>query len=347
MVLTMSKGSHLITHTFILLTVFTSIVNAALPSSTTFFPSHQRLIKSLSNNKQQNKYNHHPCPIILSSIRGGAIFDSDDEYDSDYDSDDEDDWDDDDELFGLDSADFDAAEDDFSEESTLTRAVAAFSNSPPFTKLYLSASFAATMLGYLTQGNDFPPYLLFDWKATFFKLQFWRPITAFLNFGPLNIGYLMTAQFVWTYMATLERLNHDAPYDFWWMIIFGGTSMVLGYTFLKISPRFLGHNLSTFLVYVWSRYHEGVEVNMFELFNTRAEMLPWFFLAQTFLLEGEFPILDLLGIVFGHVYHYCRSVGLGKAPKVISDWYLESDDAIAKSIREEYKRISSDFELQQ
>ena len=86
---------------------------------------------------------------------------------------------------------------------------------------------------------------------------------------------------------------------------------------------------------------------MFELFNTRAEMLPWFFLAQTFLLEGEFPILDLLGIVFGHVYHYCRSVGLGKAPKVISDWYLEGDDAIAKSIREEYKRISSDFELEE
>jgi hypothetical protein len=38
------------------------------------------------------------------------------------------------------------------------------------------------------------------------------------------------------------------------------------------SPRFLGHNLSTFLVSMCgvSRYHEGMEVNIFELFYTRA-----------------------------------------------------------------------------
>ena len=61
---------------------------------------------------------------------------------------------------------------------------------------------------------------------------------------------------------------------------FGAECMVAGYSMMGLSPRFLGHNLSTFLVYVWSRYHEGLEVNMFELFNTRAELLPWFFLAQ-------------------------------------------------------------------
>ena len=63
-------------------------------------------------------------------------------------------------------------------------------------------------------------------------------------------------------------------------------------------------------------------VFIIQLFNIHAEMLPWFFLAQTFILESEFPIFDLLGIVFGHVYHYCQSVRLvGKALKVISDWY--------------------------
>ena len=81
-------------------------------------------------------------------------------------------------------------------------------------------------------------------------------------------------------MSTLERLNHNTPYDFWLMMLFGSVMMVAGYSMLGLSPRFLGHNLSTFLVYVWSRYHEGLEVNMFELFNTRAELLPWFFLAQ-------------------------------------------------------------------
>lgn len=88
-------------------------------------------------------------------------------------------------------------------------------------------------------------------------------------------------------------------------------------------------------------------MNMFEMFETRAEMLPWFFLAQTFLLEGEFPTLDLLGIVFGHVYHYLSGVGgIGRCPKFVKNWYENGDDGVAVAVREEYKKISSDFEMQ-
>mmetsp|Transcript_25319 Transcript_25319/g.31200 ORF Transcript_25319/g.31200 Transcript_25319/m.31200 type:complete len:358 (-) Transcript_25319:252-1325(-) len=277
----------------------------------------------------------------LAQIRGGYDDDSDFES-SDFDFSD----DDDDDLFGLDVEGFDDS-DDFSEQSTLSRAWNAFTESPPLTKIYLSSSFIASVIGYVQNNNDFPSYFLLDWNLTLRKAQFWRPITAFLNFGPLGLGWLMTAHFVWTYMSTLERLNHDTPYEFWYMIFFGCTSMVFGYTFLKIPPRFLGHNLSTFLVYVWSRYHEGLEVSMFEMFNTRAEMLPWFFLAQTFLLEGEFPILDLLGIVFGHVYHYLRGVGgIGRCPSIVKEWYENSDDDVAKAVRSEYKKISSEFVMQ-
>lgn len=288
-----------------------------------------------------------PCrshPHYYLSIRGGAVSD----YDSDSDFDDDSDFDfsDDDELFGLDVDGFDDS-DDFAEQSTLSRAWGAFTESPPLTKIYLTSAFLASLLGYVQHKNVFPDYFLLNWKSTLSKFQFWRPITAFLNFGPLGLGWLMTAHFVWTYMSTLERLNHATPYEFWYMIFFGCSSMILGYTCLKIPPRFLGHNLSTFLVYVWSRYHEGLEVNMFEMFNTRAEMLPWFFLAQTFLLEGEFPTLDLLGIVFGHVYHYLRGVGgIGRCPDFVKEWYENGEDDIATAIRGEYKKISSDFVMQ-
>lgn len=272
------------------------------------------------------------------SIRGGSDYDSDFDDNSDFDFDDDD-------LFGLD--DTGDLEDDFSEQNSFSLAIQAFQKSPPVTKLFLASSFACSLGGYLQTNNDFPSIFLLDWKATLTKFQFWRPVTAFLNFGPLSLGWLMTAHFVWTYMATLERLNHKQPYEFWYMIFFGCTSMILGYTFLNISPRFLGHNLSTFLVYIWSRYHEGLEVNMFEMFNTRAEMLPWFFLAQTFLLEGEFPTLDLLGIVFGHVYHYLSTVGgIGRCPQFVRDWYENGDDGLVEAIRGEYKKISSDFEMQ-
>lgn len=216
-----------------------------------------------------------PSHVILST-RGGALSDDED------DESDQEDFDEDD--FGFD-ADFDVDNDDFQEESTVDRMIGAWGTTPPLTKAYLSASFGATMMGYLTNRNQFPKVLLLEWKPTLHKLQLWRPLTAFLNFGPFGLGYIMTAHFVWTYMSTLERLNHHRPYDFWIMILFGMISMVAGYTFFGLEPKFLGHNLSTFLVYIWARYHEGMEVNMFELFNTRAELLPWFFLAQVMTME--------------------------------------------------------------
>ena len=51
-----------------------------------------------------------------------------------------------------------------------------------------------------------------------------------------------------------------------------------------------------------------------DLINVKAELLPWFFLGQTFLLEGQPPTLDLLGIAVGHVYHYAEAEG--RSPEV-------------------------------
>lgn len=277
----------------------------------------------------------------LWDLRGGSQSHGSDDEDDDDEEDDDDLVDE--SFFGFDDMDdVGLVESDFQEATIVDRMVDAWKKTPPFTQAYLAASFAATLYGYFFNRNEFPSVLLLDWKPVLQRLQIWRLFTSFLNFGPLGLGYLMTAQFVWTYMSTLERLNHDRPYDFWIMVVFGQLSMVLGYPIFKLSPRFLGHNLSTFFVYIWSRYHEGIEVNMFELFNTRAELLPWFFLAQTFLLEGELPVLDFLGIVFGHIYHHCKTVGILRAPDSLVTWY-NGDSKWATQIREKYKPISSDF----
>ena len=315
-------------------------------------------IQSLHNNNNNNngnmigtvqkstEWNAWGQPILL-NIRGGA-FDSDNQESDEEDSDEEDD--DDAYLLGDGNDDNDddddfLAESEFAEDNTLERMLDAFIKTPPLTKAYLTCSFAATLYGYVCNKNQFPAFLSLEWKPVLRKLQLWRPFTAFFNFGPFGLSYIMTAHFVWTYMATLERLSHKAPYDFWIMMAFGQIAMVIGYPLLKLSPRFLGHNLSTFLVYIWARYHEGLEVNLFELFNTRAELLPWFFLAQTFLLEGEPPILDFLGIVFGHVYHYCKTVGILRAPPAVRQWYHDGQSALAVYMRKQYKQISSDFEM--
>ena len=206
-------------------------------------------------------------------IRGGSI-----ESDDDEDEYEEEDVDSDDDLLGMD--DFEVGEDDFAESNMVEEVMDAWQKTPPFTKMYLSASFAVSLMAYVTNKNQFPSILSLKWKPTIQRMQLWRLLTPFLNFGPFGLVWVLTAQFVWNYMSTLERMHHDRPYDFWIMVLFGCINMVTGYGLLKIPPKFLGHNLSTFFVYVWSRYHEGMEVSVFDLFTTRAELLPWIFLAQ-------------------------------------------------------------------
>ena len=57
------------------------------------------------------------------------------------------------------------------------------------------------------------------------------------------------------------------------MILFGVRLVVTGYAAMGLNQRFLGQNLSTFLVCVWSRYCGWLEVNVFKLFNTQVELL--------------------------------------------------------------------------
>lgn len=280
----------------------------------------------------------------LLNARGGADdsdYDEESSSEEDFSDDFEEESENDEDLFGdfdLDGDDMD----DFKEDQTMDRIIEEYHRTPPLTKAYLTSSFVVTVMGYFMTNNEFPPLLSLDWNKVFKGGQIWRPFTAFLNLGSFGlIGYPMTVHFVHQYMSFLERLSHNKPYDFWIMILFGMTSMLVGYPIMKMSPRFLGHNFSTFLVYIWSRMFEGVDVGVFDFIHIKAELLPWFLLAQTFLLEGEPPTLDFLGIVFGHVYYHFRKIGMLSAPDWLITWYDESPKA--EMLRKKYKTISSDF----
>ena len=69
-----------------------------------------------------------------------------------------------------------------------------------------------------------------------------------------------------------------------------------------------------------------------------------FSIIQTFLLEGEVPILDFLGIVFGHIYHHYKTTNVLRTPRFVINWY-NGDNKYATMLREKYKTISSDFEM--
>mmetsp|Transcript_22408 Transcript_22408/g.27857 ORF Transcript_22408/g.27857 Transcript_22408/m.27857 type:complete len:176 (+) Transcript_22408:579-1106(+) len=172
------------------------------------------------------------------------------------------------------------------------------------------------------------------------KFQFLhrRPFTAFLFFGPFGVSYLLTMHFVWTYLGTLEKLAHAEPWDFAIMLCFGAILLTTGVVLFNMNSRFLAHNLSCYLVYIWARSYEGQEVNVLEFFAIKAELLPWFFAAQTYLLEHELPIHDLLGIALGHLYCWSRQRSFIKAPQ----WFINLFRN-RPALMEKYEKIGEEF----
>ena len=209
---------------------------------------------------------------------------------------------------------------------------------PPITQIYIGSSIGVTLASMLLNKNTWPDLLHLDWKPVLTGLQIWRPFTAFLFFGPFGLNYILTIHFVWTYMAQLEKLNYNKPEEFFMMIMFGIVALLGGYSILGLSPKFLGHNLSTYLVYIWARIFEGTDVNVMDLLVLRAELLPWFFCAQTLVLEGEFPFADLLGIVVGHLFHYLMKKKWLTAPSFVKSMFTTD------SMKKTYGKFKEDFE---
>ncbi|XP_032899305.1 derlin-3 isoform X4 [Amblyraja radiata] len=70
---------------------------------------------------------------------------------------------------------------------------------------------------------------------------------------------------------------------------------------------FLGQAFTIMLVYIWSRRNPFVRMNFFGLLNFQAPFLPWVLMGFSLLL-GNSVIVDLLGIVVGHIYYFLEDI---------------------------------------
>jgi Derlin-2/3 len=239
-----------------------------------------------------------------------------------------------------DDDDFD--ENDFSDNSASGKNIVSgvtefWRKTPPMTQYYCGASIGITLLCWALNKNAWPEMLHLKWSAVL-SGQIWRPFTSFLFFGPFGLNYILTLQFVWTYMAQMEKLNYNQPEVFFTMLLFGAVTLLVGYSLLGLSGKFLGHNLSTYLVYIWARVFEGTDVNVMDLFLLKAELLPWFFCAQTYILEGEVPFADLLGIAVGHIYHYVSQKKIIQPPAYVKTLFS------SPALKQKYLKFKDDFE---
>ena len=116
------------------------------------------------------------------------------------------------EVLADDFGEEDVSQGDFDGENTLARQVqSAIEKTPPITQAFLTLSIGATVLAMLLNNNRFPDFLLLDWAQVASRGQLWRLFTAFLYFGPLDISFALTVQFVWQYMSQLEKVHHKEP----------------------------------------------------------------------------------------------------------------------------------------
>lgn len=74
-----------------------------------------------------------------------------------------------------------------------------------------------------------------------------------------------------------------------------------------VNVQFLGASLTYMMVYVWSRRHPYVQLSFLGFFAFSAPYLPWVLLAFSVTI-GSSPVVDILGIVAGHVYYFLEDV---------------------------------------
>jgi len=180
-----------------------------------------------------------------------------------------------------------------------------YKSMPPVTRTYITLAVLTTAAVGLDQISPYKLYI--NWDSVVRLRQFWRLATAFLYFGSFGLDFLFHMFFLYRYCKLLE-LNafRGRTADFAMMLFFGAAFL------LAISPAapsilFLGPSLTFMMVYVWARRNEHQAMNFLGLFNFRAPYLPWVLLGFSVLL-GSPPVIDLMGILAGHVYYFLVDV---------------------------------------
>jgi Derlin-2/3 len=136
--------------------------------------------------------------------------------------------------------------------------------------------------------------------------QYWRLLTTFLYFGPISIDLLFHVYFLQRYARLLEESSGRSPAYFSWLLVYAMTSLLLLSPF--VSMPFLGHPLSSTLVYIWSRRNPDTLMSFLGLLVFRAPYLPWVLMGISFVLHGTVPRDEFMGVIIGHVWYFFNDV---------------------------------------
>mmetsp|Transcript_6728 Transcript_6728/g.12719 ORF Transcript_6728/g.12719 Transcript_6728/m.12719 type:complete len:230 (+) Transcript_6728:30-719(+) len=177
---------------------------------------------------------------------------------------------------------------------------------PVITKYYFTAACATTALVSFQLVS--PALLFLDLNLVFGKFQIWRLLTNFLFFGKFSMPFLFQIVILVRYFKLLESGYYEGAQgtaDFAFLCLVGMAAMTILAWFWE-GLFFLGPSLTFMVLYVWSRKDPYSPINFWG-FDFQAWHLP-FVLLVFGLLIGSDPVLDIVGICVGHLYHFLSDI---------------------------------------
>ncbi|KAF5004365.1 hypothetical protein FDECE_9139 [Fusarium decemcellulare] len=140
----------------------------------------------------------------------------------------------------------------------------------------------------------------------FLHRLYWRLLTTFLYFGPFSLDLLFHVYFLQRYARLLEESSGRSPAHFSWLLLYAMASLIA--LSPLVSMPFLGHPLSSTLVYIWSRRNPDTRLSFLGLLVFTAPYLPWVLMGFSLVLHGTVPKDEIMGVVIGHVWYFFTDV---------------------------------------
>eukprot|EP01006_Ploeotia_vitrea_P025216 TRINITY_DN58066_c0_g1_i1.p1 TRINITY_DN58066_c0_g1~~TRINITY_DN58066_c0_g1_i1.p1 ORF type:complete len:235 (+),score=92.24 TRINITY_DN58066_c0_g1_i1:48-752(+) len=181
-----------------------------------------------------------------------------------------------------------------------------FKTMPVVTKTYFCLAFGSTLL--CTFGVISPMHLYLDFELVWKKFEIWRLFTCFIFFGKFSLPFLFSMLILTRYSTMLENgyfLGNKGTAEMVFMMMFAGfVQWIVAYFWAGL--YFLSSAMMFTIIYVWSRKDPYMAVSFWG-FAFKAWHFP-FVLTVFSMLLGASPVLNIVGIAVGHLYHYLRDI---------------------------------------
>jgi len=179
-----------------------------------------------------------------------------------------------------------------------------FESLPIVTKWLLVSTGSATLLSAL--GLLQVMYLAFIPFRIYNNFELWRIITPFVYLGPPSLPFLMSIVILVQYSPIVERdMFHSQVADYVWFLVVVGIPILL-VAGLGMNQSFFALSLVFAIVYMYSRFNPTGRSSIWG-FAFPTAYLPWALIGFNFLLGG-FPLMQIVGVLAGHIYFYIKNV---------------------------------------